>query len=56
MGEFGRISGLNRSLSVCTTVVQLGILRLIDTIIGVVAVWVGEGGAAPTGINYGYRL
>ena len=28
LGEFSRISGLKRSLAVCTTVVQLGILRL----------------------------
>ena len=29
LGEFSRISGFKRSLAVCTTVVQLGILRLI---------------------------
>ena len=28
LGEFSRISGSKRSLAVCTTVVQLGILRL----------------------------
>ena len=28
LGEFGRILGSKRSLAVCTTVVQLGILRL----------------------------
>ena len=29
LGEFSRISGSKRSLAVCTTVVQFGILRLI---------------------------
>ena len=28
LGKFSRISGSKRSLAVCTTVVQLGILRL----------------------------
>ena len=28
LGEFSRISGSYRSLAICTTVVQLGILRL----------------------------
>ena len=29
-GEFSRISGLKKSFAVCTTVVQSGILRLIN--------------------------
>ena len=32
LGEFSLISGSNRSLAVCTTVVQLGILRLMNNI------------------------
>ena len=30
LGEYSRISGSKRSLAVCTTVVQLGILRLSE--------------------------
>ena len=30
LGEFSRISGLKASFAVCTTVVQLGILQLIN--------------------------